>query len=160
MVKRVKIEPLATETEVLTNSNLLSALMEQELHVIKACGGRGLCATCHVFVRKGQDALSPASSRETRTLQVITGANEYSRLACQARVVGEGVVVELPVGMYVTSLEDIFVLVGRRAEEPLLHPVTGRTLVEQSQIITRSMLKQLEGEDFSIGETLSGTTKV
>jgi hypothetical protein len=33
MVKRVKIEPLATETEVLTNSNLLSALMEQELHV-------------------------------------------------------------------------------------------------------------------------------
>jgi ferredoxin len=159
MVKRVKIEPLAKETEVLTNSNLLSALMEQELHVIKACGGRGLCATCHVFVRKGQDALSPASSRETRTLQVITGANEYSRLACQARVVGEGVVVELPVGMYVTSLEDIFVLVGRRAEEPLLHPVTGRTLVEQSQIITRSMLKQLEGEDFSIGETLSGTTK-
>lgn len=160
MVKRVKIEPLAKETEVLTNSNLLSALMEQELQVIKACGGRGLCATCHVFVRKGQDALSPASSRETRTLQVITGANEYSRLACQARVVGEGVVVELPVGMYVTSLEDIFVLVGRRAEEPLLHPVTGRTLVEQSQIITRSMLKQLEGEDFSIGETLSGTTKV
>ncbi len=159
MVKRVKIEPLATETEVLTNSNLLSALMEQELHVIKACGGRGLCATCHVFVRKGQDSLSPASSRETRTLQVITGANEYSRLACQARVVGEGVVVELPVGMYVTSLEDIFVLVGRRAEEPLLHPVTGRTLVEQSQIITRSMLKQLEGEDFRIGETLSGTTK-
>jgi ferredoxin len=159
MVKRVKIEPLATETEVLTNSNLLSALMEQELHVIKACGGRGLCATCHVFVRKGQDALSPASSRESRTLQVITGANEYSRLACQARVVGEGVVVELPAGMYVTSLADIFVLVGRRAEEALLHPVTGRTLVEQGKIITRSMLKQLEGEDFSIGETLSGTTK-
>ncbi|MGY2793547.1 ATP-dependent exoDNAse (exonuclease V) beta subunit [Thermostichus sp. MS-CIW-36] len=69
------------------------------------------------------------------------------------------VVVELPPG--VNSLKDIEVLIGRRAEQDLLHPRTGKVLVEQGKIITRSTVKQLENEDFRIiGSTLAQTREV
>jgi hypothetical protein len=56
----------------------------------------------------------------------------------------DGVVVELPAGMYINSIKDIEDLIGRRAEQNLLHSVTGQVLVEQGKLITRSMLKQIE----------------
>ena len=55
--------------------------------------------------------------------------------------------------MYVNSLQDIEALVGRRADQDLLHPITGEVLVEQGKLITRSMLKQLEDTaSFKVGE--------
>ena len=77
-------------------------------------------------------------------MAIITSCQANSRLACQARVVGNGVVVELPPGMYVQSLQDIEALIGRRAAQDLLHPVTGKVLVEHGKLITRSMLRQIE----------------
>ncbi|MCS6812543.1 MAG: 2Fe-2S iron-sulfur cluster-binding protein [Cyanobacteria bacterium] len=144
MVKIVKLEPIAQETEVETNGSLLSVLLNKELDVLKECGGRGMCATCHVYIKEGMQALSPMNRREQRTLEVITTCKANSRLACQARVMANGVVVELPAGMYVNSLQDIEALIGRRAEQNLLHPVTGQILVEEGKLITRSVLKQLE----------------
>jgi hypothetical protein len=46
--------------------------------------------------------------------------------------------------MYVNSLQDIEALIGRRAEQSLLHPITGAVLVEAGKLITRSMMRQLE----------------
>jgi hypothetical protein len=55
--------------------------------------------------------------------------------------------------MYVNSLQDIEALVGRRAEQDLLHPITGEVLVEHGKLITRSTLKQLEDTaSFKVGE--------
>jgi ferredoxin len=147
MAKTVRLEPIAQETSVETNGNLLSVLMNEELSVLKECGGRGMCATCHVYVRSGMDSLSPISRREQRTLEIITSCRTNSRLACQARVMAEGVVVELPSGMYVSSIQDIEALVGKRAERNLLHPVTGQVLVEEGKLITRSVLKQIESSN-------------
>jgi ferredoxin len=144
MAKTVRLEPIAQETSIETNGNLLSVLISEDLDVLKECGGRGMCATCHVYVREGMSALSPVNRREQRTLEVITTCKPNSRLACQARVLGEGVVVELPPGMYINSIKDIEALIGRRAEQNLLHPVTGQVLVEQGKLITRSMLMQIE----------------
>lgn len=144
MVKIVRLEPIAQDTEVETNGNLLSILMNEELDVLKECGGRGMCATCHVYVKEGMAALSPINRREQRTLEVITSCKTNSRLACQARVLSNGVIVELPPGMYINSVKDVEALVGRRAEQNLLHPVTGQILVEAGKLITRSTLKQLE----------------
>lgn len=153
MVKTVKLEPIAQESSVQTNSNLLSVLLNKDLDVLKECGGRGMCATCHIYVKSGSQALSPINRREQRTLEVITSCQPNSRLACQARVVGEGVVVELPPGMYVNSLQDIEALIGRRAETNLLHPITGALLVEEGKLITRSMMRQLENTDsFKVNE--------
>ena len=144
MAKTVRLEPIAQETSVETNGNLLSVLINKELDVLKECGGRGMCATCHVYVKDGMNALSPMNRREQRTLEIITSCKPNSRLACQARVMAEGVVVELPPGMYINSIQDIEALIGRRAEQNLLHPVTGQVLVEEGKLITRSMMKQIE----------------
>lgn len=161
MVKIVKLEPIAQETEVETNGSLLSVLLNEELDVLKECGGRGMCATCHVYIREGMEALSPMNRREQRTLEVITTCKTNSRLACQARVMGNGVVVELPAGMYVNSLQDIEALIGRRAEQNLLHPVTGQILVEEGKLITRSVLKQLETTpSFKVGDYFTQSSDV
>jgi ferredoxin len=160
MSKKVRIEPIAQEADIATNGALLSILMAEDLNILKECGGRGMCATCHVYIQEGMDALSPMAKREQRTLEVITTCKPNSRLACQARVMGEGVVVELPVGMYVQSIQDIEALIGRRCEKPLLHPVTGKTLVEVGKLITRSTIRQLENTDFRVGEQLSHTRRV
>jgi ferredoxin len=160
MAKRVRIEPIAQEAEIATNGALLSVLMSGDLNILKECGGQGMCATCHVYIQAGMDALSPMARREQRTLEVITTCKPNSRLACQAKVMAEGVIVELPVGMYVQSIQDIEALIGRRCEKPLLHPLTGQTLVDVGQLITRSMVKQLENTDFRVGEQLSHTKRV
>lgn len=144
MAKTVKLEPLGHETSIYTNDHLLSALLKSELSVLSECRGRGICATCHVFIKEGKEQLSPASRREMRTLQVIASHTANSRLACQSRVLGEGVVVEVPAGMYLNAVDDIETLVGRRAQEAILHPLTGTILVETGKLITRTMISQLE----------------
>lgn len=144
MAKIVKLDPIGQETSVLTNDNLLSALLKNELKVLSECGGRGMCATCHIFIKEGMDQLSPISRREQRTLGGITTSNLASRLACQSKVMGEGVVVELPSGMYLSDTTDIGSLIGRRAEENILHPIDGHILVEAGKLVTRSMISQLE----------------
>jgi ferredoxin len=144
MVKTVRLEPIAQESAIETMGNLLSVLINKDLDVLKECGGRGMCATCHVYVRDGMESLTPIDRREQRTLEVITSCKTNSRLACQARVIGSGVVVELPPGMYINSIKDIEALIGRRAEQDLLHPLTGQVLVETGKLITRSTLKKIE----------------
>ncbi|MEB3273383.1 MAG: 2Fe-2S iron-sulfur cluster-binding protein [Prochlorothrix sp.] len=156
MAKIVRLEPIAQEAEVATNSNLLSLLLNKDLDVLKECGGRGMCATCHIYIKAGMEGLSPINRREQRTLEVITSCKPNSRLACQTRVLDEGVVVELPPGMYVQSLQDIEELIGRRAEQDLLHPITGEVLVEQGKLITRSMITQMEDTKFQINDYLGG----
>ena len=157
MVKTVRLEPIAQDTEIQTNANLLSALLQEDLHVLKECGGRGMCATCHVYIKEGMESLSPVSRREQRTLEVITTANANSRLACQSRVLAEGLVVEVPAGMYIDAIEDVEALIGRRAEQALLHPLTGEIVVESGKLITRSVMTQLKDVRFQVGETLAKT---
>jgi ferredoxin len=157
MVKILRLDPLAFEAAVKTNTNILSALLENELDVLKECGGRGMCATCHVYIKQGMQGLSGLNRREQRTLEVITTAKPNSRLACQARVMDEGVVVELPTGMYLNAIKDVNALIGRRAEQDLLHPITGQVIVEAGKLITRSVVTQLEETRFQVGQYLAKT---
>ncbi len=158
MVKKVKLDPLSVEVSIQTNDNLLSALLKGELHVLKECGGRGMCATCHVFVKEGMESLSPLSRREKRTIEVITTANKFSRLACQARVLGTGVSLEVPSGMYLDEVDDIESLIGRRAEQDILHPITGKVLVQEGKLITRTMISQLNDTQVEVTEYLARTS--
>jgi ferredoxin len=161
MVKIVRLEPIAQETAIETNGNLLSVLLKKDLDVLKECGGRGMCATCHIYVKQGMEALSPVNRREQRTLEVITTCKPNSRLACQSRVLKNGVVVELPPGMYINSIKDIEALIGRRADQDLLHPLTGQVLVEAGKLVTRSMMRQIEDStSFNASQYFSHTTDV
>ncbi|WP_250121376.1 2Fe-2S iron-sulfur cluster-binding protein [Chroococcidiopsis sp. CCMEE 29] len=157
MAKLVKLEPISQETAVNTNDNILSALLANELTVLQECDGRGMCSTCHVYIKNGMESLSPVNRREKRTLEVITTAKPNSRLACQARVMGEGIVIEIPAGLYVNAIEDIEALIGRRAEQDILHPLNGKVLVEASKLVTRSMISQLQDTRSQVGEYLART---
>jgi ferredoxin len=155
MAKTVRLEPIAQETTVETNGNLLSVLLHKDLDVLRECGGRGMCATCHIYVQAGMDSLTPMNRREQRTLEVITSCRTNSRLACQARVQKNGVVVELPPGMYINDIED---LVGRRAEQDLLHPLTGQVLVQGGKLITRSTLQSISSISFDVNDYYGRST--
>ena len=158
MAKTVKLDPMNVEVSLQTNDNLLSALLKKELNVMKECGGRGMCATCHVYIKDGMDSLSPVNRREMRTLEVITTCSQFSRLACQARVLGEGITVEVPSGMYISQIDNIEDLIGRRAEDNILHPLTGTVLVEAGKLITRTMISQLKDTQVEATEYLAKTT--
>jgi ferredoxin len=155
VAKIVRIDSINEETAVQTNDNLLSVLLQRDLKVSKECGGRGMCATCHIFIKDGMEHLSPMSRREQRTLEVITTCKMNSRLACQARVISDGVVVELPAGMYVTEVADIEALIGQRASQDILHPLYGTVLVETGKLITRSMISQLKDTQGEVSRVLS-----
>lgn len=157
MTKIVKLEPIAQDTVVKTNDNLLCGVLTKELNILPECSGRGMCSTCHVYIKSGMESLSPLSRRERRTLEVIATVKPNSRLACQAQVIGEGVVVEIPSGMHVNAIEDIETLIGRRAEQDILHPLDGKVLVEAGKLITRSMISQLKDTRTSVGEYLART---
>jgi len=158
MAKTIKLEPISQETVVQTDANILSALLDNELDILHDCNGRGMCSTCHVFIKSGMESLSPMNRREQRTLEVIATTTANSRLACQARVMGEGVVVELPAGTYVTAISDNESLIGTRAEQNILHPITSKVLVEAGKLITRSMISQLNDTRTQVSDYLANTT--
>lgn len=142
-MKTINLHPINRQPEIKTNARLLDGLLAEKVDVLMACGGKGRCATCHVYVEEGEDALSEIGDRELRTLQRLSNRGQNSRLACQARVVGEGVDIRLPKGMFVMEMRDIEELIGTRAEHDILHPITGQTVIGEGQIITRTFIRQL-----------------
>lgn len=160
MGKIIRLEPINQETLVKTNDNLLRGLVNQGLNIPLECGGRGMCATCHVYIKEGLESVSPLNKREKRTLEVITTCKMNSRLACQAQVIGDGVVIELPSGMYLSEIDDVESLIGRRAQEDILHPISGSVLVEAGKLITRSMISQLKQTKGDVGEYLRHSEQV
>lgn len=157
-MKTFRIEPVGRSVDVMTATTLASALIAQGNGRVKqVCGGKGMCATCHVRVIQGAESLTPMTKREKGTLAMITGADASSRLACQAKIAGEGVVIDVPPGIYLESLAQAEALIGRRAEEPLVHPVTGVVLVPAGKIITRSVVTALKKIDLNVIDVLRTT---
>ncbi|MGF1529127.1 MAG: 2Fe-2S iron-sulfur cluster-binding protein [Candidatus Competibacterales bacterium] len=148
-MKAVTFDHDRSAVAVHTQDRLLDALLSKQLNVKMLCKGRGLCATCHVYVTANPQGLTPPTPREELTLSLLSGAAPNSRLACQAHVIGEGVEVELPRGLYVESFAELETLIGQRTREPILHPINGMILIQQGKIITRSAIMQLKGLDFS-----------
>lgn len=156
-MKTLTFTPINEQRAVTTGSDLLQALLAHDLKVLMACGGKGMCATCHVHIQQGADKLTPRTPREERTLSFITGAAANSRLACQCRVLGEGVVVKLPEGMYVERVEDLLSLIGTRATQNILHPINGSVLIAAGKIVTRGRLEELKRLNVEV-EAIRGQT--
>jgi len=151
-MKTVKFRATQDTVSIKTEDRLLDVLLANNVGVKMLCRGRGLCATCHVYVTRNPQFLTPNTDRENLTLTLLTGAQPNSRLACQARVIGEGVEVELPKGLYVESFSELESLIGKRTNVPILHPVNGMVLIQENKIITRSAIMQLKDVDFNIAD--------
>jgi ferredoxin len=157
-MKALSLRPINRRPEIHTNERILDALLAEKIDVLMACGGKGRCATCHVYVEQGQEALTPIEAREARTLQRLSNFGQGSRLACQARVIGEGVEVRLPEGMYVMEIGDIEALIGTRAAQNILHPVTGKVIIPMGKIITRTFIKEVADLDGDLKKIRSSET--
>ena len=75
--------------------SILDIALAHGVELEHACGGTGVCGTCHVIVESGADNLSPPSEDEMDTVEQALGNTPESRLACQAVVQGD-VVVRIP----------------------------------------------------------------
>lgn len=72
------------------DKSLLDVALEAGIHVEHACGGVCACSTCHVYVEDGMDSLTEAEEDEDDRVEEAPGLQRNSRLACQARIIGDG----------------------------------------------------------------------
>lgn len=75
---------------------LVDELLQAGIAIEHACEKVGACATCHVHVRNGAQALAPADDDEEDQLDDAWGVDAQSRLACCVKVRGPMLVIELP----------------------------------------------------------------
>ena len=62
--------------------------------------------------------------------------------------------------MYISTHDDVEDLIGRRAQQDILHPISGQVLVEEGKLITRSMMSQLKATQTQVSEYLSQSKTV
>jgi len=67
-------------------ASILDVMLGHGAFLEHACGGSCACTTCHVVVREGAAALSPAEENEEDMLDRAVGLTPTSRLGCQAVV--------------------------------------------------------------------------
>lgn len=75
--------------------SLLDIALAGGVNIEHACGGVGVCGTCHVIVVSGMENLSEAEDDEMDVVEQAPAATLHSRLACQAVVKGD-VTVTIP----------------------------------------------------------------
>ncbi len=75
--------------------SLLDVALTHGVQIEHACGGVGICATCHVIVDKGMESLSEAGEEELDAVERAPDNTPGSRLACKAVVKGD-VTVTIP----------------------------------------------------------------
>ena len=89
----VRVDYDAGETAVGRRGlSVLEISISSDVAHAHVCSGRGRCGTCRVQVEQGAQSLSPLNDLEESTLARVH-APPGARLACQARVLGSGVVV-------------------------------------------------------------------
>lgn len=139
----IRLEPLGININVTEPEKLLEVLKRAKVELDSVCGGKGTCGTCAVQVLKGMPALSPIESQEITTLKNIRKEPEHYRLTCQTHVLEDGVVFYLN-NKNARKLIQIFErLKNRRAPRNIIHPVTGKLLLHENEIITQDILEQL-----------------
>jgi ferredoxin len=137
------------------NATLLSVFKDNDILVNQICGGQGMCASCHFFVVGGSDSLTAPTQQEKMTLQFTKIDRPGARLACQTRVVGHGVVIELPDGTFVESEEDLLQEIGKKASKTLIHPLTGEILVQAGKLVMRSAIEKMQEASSKFMDNLS-----
>ncbi|MGA2264831.1 MAG: 2Fe-2S iron-sulfur cluster-binding protein [Phycisphaerae bacterium] len=69
--------------------SLLDIALAYGVDLEHACGGVGICGTCHIIVTAGAENLTPAGDEELDMVDSIPAHTLHSRLACQAVVRGD-----------------------------------------------------------------------
>jgi ferredoxin len=89
---KVRFIDQGVEIDVPLGTTLLKASKQAGAPEGDACGGVCACSTCHVYVEKGSDLLSPAEDDEEDILDKAFDVRMSSRLGCQAKIQREGLI--------------------------------------------------------------------
>jgi ferredoxin len=143
------------QVEAEQNSTILSVFKDHDILVNQICGGQGMCASCHFFVVDGSAALTSPTQQEQMTFQFTKIDRPGARLACQTRAIGDGIVIELPLGTFVESEQDLERKIGKKADKTLIHPMTGEVLVEAGKLVLRSALEKMKEASSKFNNLLS-----
>jgi len=98
------IQPLVVEVK--PGTTILDAAEACGARVGHACGGNLACSTCHVWVEQGIDSLPEVADKENDIMDKAFDVRLESRLACQAKVSDEDVVVEITEESHRTWLDE------------------------------------------------------
>lgn len=107
-----KIRISGTEVALTAESgvDLLEALQGIGYPIATSCGGRASCGLCRLTIVSGREVLSPIASEEVGHLGNVAKIIGL-RLACQARIIGDGeIVIEVP------AVEDVEARKRHKAE--------------------------------------------
>jgi 2Fe-2S ferredoxin len=88
--------PQGAQFDARQGRKLVDALLEHGITIEHACEKVGACSTCHVHLRAGAEAITPADDEEEDQLDAAWGLDAQSRLACCVKLKGPTLVVELP----------------------------------------------------------------
>ncbi len=81
--------------DVAPGTTILEAAEECGARVGHACGGNLACSTCHVYVHEGVESLPDKHDKEEDIMDRAFDVRPESRLACQAKLAGDDVEVEI-----------------------------------------------------------------
>ena len=85
-VIELKNDKVSLKTE--PNSTILESTLAAGIPHAHACGGKGLCSTCRVYVDKGLENVLPRNTKEESIAQKL-GLLPEVRLACQSQIEGD-----------------------------------------------------------------------
>ena len=90
----VRVLPVDEDIAVGPGESLMAAAERGGYKWPTICGGQGTCRTCYVELREGVDQCAPIGSLEQEGIQALKKpVDGWTRLACQLRISGDGVVV-------------------------------------------------------------------
>ncbi len=88
--------PDGARIQAQVGDSICEALLAHGIEIEHACDMACACTTCHVIVRQGYDSLASPEEEEEDLLDRAWGLEPQSRLACQAIVGRQDLVVEIP----------------------------------------------------------------
>ncbi len=88
--------PDGIEFQTESGISVLDAALAHDIDIEHVCEKSCACTTCHVIVRQGFYSLEDATDQEEDLLDRAWGLEPESRLACQAIVTEEDLVIEIP----------------------------------------------------------------
>jgi 2Fe-2S ferredoxin len=89
------IRPSGKTVAVSPGTTLLDGILAAGVTLASKCGEKADCGKCHLFVDAGRKSLSKPQRLENERLDTIIGVGTKSRLACQALIGQEDVIVEI-----------------------------------------------------------------
>jgi 2Fe-2S ferredoxin len=95
-MSKLIIRNLANKCILITmpNKSLLKHIQEEYIDWMHACGGKGRCTTCRIYVLDGMQNLSPLSAPELK-FRNAGKLKDMERLTCQCYAHGN-VIAEVP----------------------------------------------------------------